>query len=104
MFRKIRVSFPGPHDKDYTIWGSIFGSPYFEKLQLTLHMKRSFLPYYACSPTTSRIAPLWVIPRPPILNHKRRKHRESYQKVWRGCYLGGSVVRVWSLGFILAIV
>ena len=32
-FPKIKGTlFGGPHNKDYSIWGSILGSPYFEKL------------------------------------------------------------------------
>ena len=28
-FPKLGVPFQGPHNKDYSIWGSILGSPYF---------------------------------------------------------------------------
>ena len=31
-FPKIRGTFLGPRNKDYSIWGSILGSPYFGKL------------------------------------------------------------------------
>ena len=31
-FSKLRVRFGGPNNKDYSIWGSILGFPYFGKL------------------------------------------------------------------------
>ena len=40
-FPKIRCTFWGPHKKDYSILGSILGSPYFGKLPYLVHNAQS---------------------------------------------------------------